>query len=163
MKLLLPALAILVLLILPQAAQAQSANQFAKVSEVFVNVDDDVSDGCLPSPNVLKVEAELILHRSGVRVFDDNDGFRHVLKIFINGFELTVGPDHPLTGDCTAAVFINLARWERLEDGAFGEISVIGILNSYFGPKHQFQKQLRDGINEMVTHIADKILKARGQ
>jgi len=68
MKHLLPAIAIVALLILPQAAWAQ-INQLAKVNEIHVSVTDGVKDGCLPSPNTLKVEAELVLRRSP-RLFD---------------------------------------------------------------------------------------------
>ena len=63
MKRLLPALAILAFLILPQAAQAQVffEQQIPKIDKIFVVYENHVEDDCLPSSSILKVEAELIL------------------------------------------------------------------------------------------------------
>ena len=118
MKRVLPAVAILAFLILPQAAQAQyfDQDQLAKVEKIFVEVIDGVSDGCLPSPNVLKVEAELILRRSGITAADGLRGGAYQLAIVANGFALsrlpstlTSRPDDPLTDAQVAPLEVQIA------------------------------------------------------
>jgi hypothetical protein len=49
-------------------AFAQNMIELRNIQTVVVSVDDGVEDGCLTNPNALKVEAELILRQSGVRV-----------------------------------------------------------------------------------------------
>jgi len=63
MKRLLPATAILAFLVLPQAARAQAFDetQLAGVVEVYIALIHNVPNDCLPSPNVLEVEAQLVL------------------------------------------------------------------------------------------------------
>ncbi len=82
MKRLVPALAVL-LLTTPAAAQDYDEDQLAKVEAIHVNVLDSVSvsDGCLPQPNALRIEAELILRRSGIEVVELRELVeRHVLS-----------------------------------------------------------------------------------
>ena len=160
MKRLLPAAAILALLILPQVAQAQT-NQLAKVNEIHVTVNDGIKDGCLPSPNILKVEAELVLRRSGIRVSDELGDSVHQLEITTNGKELTIGGGRAPSGECVAAVSFQLGRWELLANGTAGFIQADNFLNSYYGPKGSFQNEIRVNINEMATILANEILKAR--
>ena len=90
MKLVLPAFAILAFLILPKAAQAQlNSQQLSKVEKIHVGMPDGVKGGCLPSPNVLEIEAELILRRSGITVTDSASFPAYILDIRANGDALT--------------------------------------------------------------------------
>lgn len=86
MKRLLPTAAVLACLILPQAAQAANVDeeQLPKVARIFVQVADGVTGGCLPSPNVLQVEAELILRRSGIAV-TETTAYAYRLLIALGG------------------------------------------------------------------------------
>ena len=104
MKRLLPAIAILALLILPQAAWAQIffEQQIPKIDNIFVAFEDHVEDGCLPSPNILKVEAELVLGRSGITITNKDDGTPHVLLIATFG---SAASETTCVGDISMGVY----------------------------------------------------------
>ena len=156
MKCILPAAAILALLILPKAAQAQQFDsiQLAKVEMISVSIDDKVKNGCLPSPNVLKVEAELILRRSGITVTDDG-----------NAYKLLIGPFGDTFGDlsiCVGNIDIILGRRERLTDETSGFVIAASLdWSTVVWPKTDFQNQLRKAVNQQVNALANEILKAR--
>ena len=144
---------------LPQVAQAQiyDEDQLSKVEKIFVVVEDDVIDGCLPSPKVLKVEAELILRRSGITVTDEgSDHPAYTLEITPNGFT----PSSAL--NCTANIEVQLFRFEDLSDKTLALV-VAEHASIFIGPKSGFQNQLRTFVNQAVTTLANEILKARGQ
>ena len=186
MKRLLPAIAIVAFLILPQAAQAQylDREQLARVEEVSVavSVPADMKGGCLPSPNVLKpnvlkveaeleaelilrrsanvlkVEAELILRRSGITVVNNEIPVReHFVDITLTGGELTSTPS------CIGNLEVLVSRFETLLEGSSGAVTAFQRARVLFGPKADFQKQLRNFVNEAVTELAKEILKARSQ
>jgi len=159
MKRLLPAIAIMALLILPQAAQAQfyEQAQLAKVEEIFVIVVDNVGDGCLLSPNVLKVEAELILRRSGITVTADQNEVVPWLIISPQGFEVAE------TADCTGNIDVDLLQRQWLTDGTSGLVMFASDSGYLYWKKSGFQNRLRTAVNQKVTALANEILKARGQ
>ena len=49
----------------------QNAAELRLVRNIFVVMDDQVEEGCLANPYALKVEAELILRRSGISITED--------------------------------------------------------------------------------------------
>ncbi len=167
MKYLMPAVVVMAFLILPQAARAQylDRKQLARVEEVSVavSVPADMKGGCLPSPNVLKpnvlkVEAELILRRSGITVVNNEIPVReHFVDITLTGGELTSTPS------CIGNLEVLVSRFETLLEGSSGAVTAFQRARVLFGPKADFQKQLRNFVNEAVTELANEILKARGQ
>lgn len=151
---LLPAL---VLSVSDVRAQYYDQDQLAKVKEIRVFVEDNVTDGCLPRPIVLRTEAELILRRSGIRLESSLDS--HMLLIKATGFELKqVGT--PI-GACTASLDVELRNVEVLSDGSSGLVEGSSAGGTYVGPKELFQNYLREQVNEWVTELANEILKAR--
>ena len=76
------------------------------------DVLDTVRDGCLPHPNALKVEAELILRGSGIRVVEEWSKTDHRLVIAPNGYTVL--------GLCVADLSLVLFRPEWLTDGTWG-------------------------------------------
>ena len=155
MKRLVPALAVLLLLTTPAAGQSEAEQillrlQLAKVETIEVGVTDNVIDGCLPQPNALKVEAELILRRSGIKVARG-----HTLDISATGFAIS--------GGCTASLRVALWRFETLADGTNGLVESSSMGSTHSGPKGGFQQQLREAVNAAVTALANEILKARGR
>lgn len=147
-------LAALVLSNVPALAQGYfSSDQLPKVKAVFVLVEDGVSGGCLPSANVLKVEAELVLRRSGIAVLDTQTGNPHVLDITTNGFAIR--------GGCTGKLDIALWRFERLVDGTSGLVEAASVGGIVADANDKFQQHLREVVNESVSRIANEILKAR--
>lgn len=138
----------------PASAQYASKNQLANVTAVNVFVGDDVKDGCLPQPNALKTEAELILRRSGIKIAEDSLTI-HTLSISIVGFAIN--------GGCSASVGTQLYKFEHLANGTSGLVEAYSFSGILAGSKSGFQQQLRTDINQRVTSLANEILKARGQ
>lgn len=168
MNVFISALALPAFLLLAPAAQAAGPDQLSKVNEIFVSVDDGVEDGCLPSPKLLKAEAELMLQRSGFgnfrsgfRLSGSPDHGRHELLITAVGGKLRPLTGHPHDGACVASLRIRIGRFGLLEDGTSAYILSRQVLTHYSGAKAGFQTQLREYVNEMVAGLAGEILKAR--
>lgn len=130
--------------------------QLRYVEEVFVFVHDAVEGGCLPRPNTLKVEAELILRRSGIKVLEEATQRSHTLQIGPIG-----GPTTSYANACFGALQIKLFRAERLRDGTVGLVKASDWVSAHIQPKPVFEQQLRETVNEAVTGLANEILKAR--
>ncbi len=149
--------ALLMVLVRPASdARAQyftEEEQLAKVVAIKVAVADHVKDGCLPRPGILKSEAELILRRSGFQV--DDDAVRDTLLL------APLGSKIPSTGDCAVALEINMVRYELLSDESYGLVLSFARTSLHWGPKAGLQEQLRSAVNQLVTELANEILKAR--
>ena len=149
--------ALLVVLVQPVSdARAQyftEEKQLAKVAEIKVAVADHAKDGCLPRPGILKTEAELILRRSGLQV--DDDALRDTLLLTPLGSEI------PSTGACAVTLEIKLAKYELLSDESYGLVLSFARTSLHWGPKAGLQEQLRTAVNQLVTELANEILKAR--
>jgi hypothetical protein len=137
----------------PAGAQYYDPSQLAKVKEVHVAVDDGVEDGCLPQPNALKVEAELILRRSGIKVVPSRTQLQHNLDIFVIGYAWG--------GGCIASVSLEFYRSEKLSDGRRALVLAFQRETLSSGPKDDFQQRLREVVNRNATVLANEILKAR--
>ena len=160
MKRVLLAVAILVflfILVLAVAlAQTYSSVQLGKVEKIHVSVGNGVIGGCLPSPNELKVEAELILRRSGITVTDTASFPAYILDIRANG--------DALTGDilgCMGGITVDLWRFELLGDKTDGLVMVAQDGSIFRGPQAGFPEQLRTFVYTATTALANEILKAR--
>ena len=140
-------------------AQYYDEDQLPKVKGIWVFTEDNVVDGCLPSPGVLTTEAELILRRSGIRV-KRNLNF-HILAIGATGFELQQVGTGRGAGACAASLVLKLYNIEELLDGSIGQVTAGSRSGIYVGPKDSFQNYLREKVNESVTELANEILKAR--
>ena len=165
MKRLLPAAAILALLILPQAARGQAQlfdeDQLAKVVDIEIFVEYDAQDDCLPSPRLLEVEAELVLRRLGITVVDRESYVAHKLLIKVAGEQIN-------TRRCAASIVAQLVRLDTLDTGTVDGVKESGFVLAYqsllgiqSGPKPGFHHQLRNSVNDIVTELALEILKAR--
>ena len=82
-------LAVLVQPVSDVRAQWYDEQQLAKIKQIRISVSDGVKDACLPRPNILKTEAELILRRSGIHI--KSDGGAHMLDIDVLGLKLASG------------------------------------------------------------------------
>ncbi len=159
MKRLMPALAVLLLLTPAAVAQSYSTEQLTKVEVVEVTVRDNVDEGCLPQPNALKVEAELILRGAGIKVVESGGfDFRIGAILRIRAVAFEVG-----SASCTARLDVDSWRFDELTDGTGVRIFTSEHGGLYTGSKEGFQQQLREAVNEMVTALANEILKARGR
>ncbi len=63
----------------------QDADELRWVRTVRVSIEDGVKDGCLSNPNALKVEAELILRRSGISI-SESDSLSGHYQLVISPF-----------------------------------------------------------------------------
>jgi hypothetical protein len=144
-----------------RSAGYQSADELKLVREVVVFLGDHVTDGCLAQPNVLKVEAELILRRSGITVVERVTGDparTHLLTIEAFGRQ-TEG-----SYDCLAGLQIQLVRFTPMPEGHVAKVTAYEAQSISLTPnKPAMQDQLRSNVSEWITDMANEILKARGQ
>jgi hypothetical protein len=147
---------LIALVFLATPAIGQNIGQLGKVTAINVVVNDGVKDGCLPRPHTLRNDAELILRRSGITVVESGDVStipKHTLRIDAVGFAII--------GGCTTSLTILLSRYEKLDDGSVGEVYAARTSSIFAGPHDRMTLQLREAVNETVSNLADKILKAR--
>jgi hypothetical protein len=137
----------------PAGAEFFDENQLAKVKGVHVILINSVRDGCLPQPDALKVEAELILRRSGIKVLPESDLEFHGMQI------ATVGTGQ--RGGCAVALEVNIYRIEDLYDMSLAVVLAGKISGIMVGPQDRMQQQAREVVNMHATTLANKILKAR--
>lgn len=141
----------------------QDDNELRLVQAIFVEVIHEAKGGCLPQPNVLKTEAELILRRSGITGALALPIF--VLEIRIIAFEiLLVGNESGSAKWCAGTADAQLLRLGRVPEGHTAAIVAYqaGPLLRTGIPKPEMQARLRDYVSEVVTDLANEILKARG-
>lgn len=147
-----------VLVVLTTPAVGQDS-QIGKVKAVRVFVNDQIKDGCLPQPNILQVEAELVLRQAGITVVETDDVYPHQLNIAVVGQEITVG-EKPM-GSCVAAFDYRLTRHEQLRDGSVGRVTAFARIGYALGPKDVLQQKLRENVNATGSALSNEILKAR--
>ena len=83
----------------------QNEAELRLVQNVSVGIIDLVKDGCLSNPNALKVEAELILRRSGISIGSTD----HALLITALGWEEQFTSGQSL-GNCAVRLDVELLR-----------------------------------------------------
>ena len=64
---------------------------------------------------------------------------------------------------CVVRIDVELGSVEWLRDGTLGVVEVFSGEHLLTGPKSDMQQRLRAWVNEMVTALANEILKARGR
>jgi hypothetical protein len=136
----------------PAYGQFVDEDELALVESVAVYVDDGVKDGCLPQPNVLKIEAELILRRSAVEVAPG--AAAAVIEIVVTGAE-------HITNWCAVGLRVELYRHARQMEGHSALVVSYRDSGLAGAPKSRMQAHLRERVSLYVTDLANEILKAR--
>ncbi len=137
----------------------QDVDELRLVRAVSVTIRDQVKDGCLSSPNALKVEAELILRRSGISITDRKSLSDYQLGVVPFGAELK-----PPRGTCAVVLRVHLWRFARAPEGHSALIIAYenGTLLSGY-TKSEMQENLRASVSKFVSDLANEILKAQGK
>jgi len=144
-----------VLLATPAMGQDFVAHeQLRKVKVVRVVVTDNLGNGCVPQPHVMKIEAEQILRRSGIILVETNDRSPHYLDISWLGAT-------PSMHVCATGVTISLQRFELLPDKSVGNVQAYFSRHFLSDLKINFQQRLRETVGRHVNLLANEILKAR--
>jgi hypothetical protein len=140
----------------------QDENEIGLLQQVYVTVYDEVTDGCLPQPDALKAEAELVLRRSGISMFDGEPGqFRaingkYALDISVVGFG-------SITRDetCAFRLDLDLYRYAVVPEGHLALIWAYRSAGVGSFRKTEMQEQLRSATSGATADLASAILKAR--
>ena len=114
---------------------------------------DDVVDGCIPNPIALEEKAELILLSSGIEL-----GLKSVLFITWVG---TAPQISRRDVGCIISVSIDLLLPVKTRGYGYQQIHVFSEVSLLVGPKNEMQRNLVQYVDEIVTHFAGEILKAR--
>jgi hypothetical protein len=137
----------------------QNEAELRLVQNVSVKILDEVKDGCLSNPNALKVEAELILRRSGVRV--DGANVMSVLLISVIGWEMRTANQR--LGKCVVHTNVDLYRLTQAPEG---HETLAAAYRQYVplagATKLETQEETRASVSEVVSDLANEILKAQG-
>ena len=136
----------------------QDENELRLVRAVLVVIEDGVKDGCLSNPNALKVEAELILRRSGISLSKSDPYYSLVIRPY--GWEIKSEGGQPI--GCVVVLDINLWRSTRVPEGHAALITAYRKNGLISGSKSWIQENLRTSVSEIVSDLANEILKARG-
>ena len=140
----------------------QSEAELRLVRSVLVYIiEDQVTDGCLSNPNALKVEAELILRRSGISVTaTDLDPHHYQLEILPVGWERKLEGGQSL-GSCSVKMHLEMWRFAKVPEGHEALITAYEADVILIGNKAGMQERLRTEVSETVSDLASEILKAR--
>ncbi len=140
----------------------QNAVELRLVQGVHVDIEDRVKDGCLLSPDVLKVEAERILRRSGITIVS----WRHYGPIHwlsIRAWAETKYEDGRATGACSISLLARLYSYYADPPHVESELVYMDGLLLTSAKAAQTQEALRAAVSEIVSDLANEILKAQGK
>lgn len=132
----------------------QDVNELKAVKAVVVVFTNQVTDGCLGNSAVLKLGAELILRKSGISVVPVESA-AHELKIQARGFRYEQ--------QCTAVVTVDLFRFVHLPEGYFGRVTSYDNVDLLAYPESEMQERLYNSVSEIISDLANEILKAQGK
>lgn len=150
---------VLMLLAVPAAGQDYiDPAQLRALSAVRVELIDNVKNGCLPQPTVLKLGVERILRRSGIMIGGTTDKNSHKLRIVLDGGE-TIDGSARRSGYCRAVYYLELSRTRRMSDGFVGEVQAFVSTGSSIGPKVGFQDQFGDLVTNTVRALCKEVSK----
>lgn len=141
----------------------------ASIKSVSISVTDQVVDGCLPSPEIVKNKLEIGLRKNNFRIKDNTDkGSLHDINIHAIGF--AVGGDKSL---CVVnlTVSLNIHRavtayyaWNVSDGQTFTPIAYTLTSGLMSGPKNGMQKRIEsqaaaqaDTLYLEVSRAQDKI------
>ena len=137
----------------------QDDDELRLVRAVLVVIEDDVRDGCHSNPNALKVEAELILRRSGISL-SESAHYRLSIAPFGGALKSAGGQS---MGGCVATLRLELGRFAQVPEGHAALIIAYRDEVLWTGhTKSAMREALRTSVSELVSEIANEILKARG-
>ena len=140
----------------------QNTDELRLVQSISVRVSDRVVDGCLPNPNALKTEAELVLQQSGIKVTDEPSERDYRILIAAAGREIKLPGSQ--VGLCIATLDVNMARFIPTPEGHLAAVWAYKLGALVGGAsKAESQENLRTAVSQIVGDLADEILKARGQ
>ena len=146
---------------LAQYYQDERELRLVRAVSVYI-IKDQVTDGCLPNPSALKVEAELILRRSGISVTaTDLDPHHYQLGIMPVGWERKIEGGQSL-GSCSVKMHLEMWRFAKVPEGHEALITAYGAVFMLIGNKAGMQERLRTIVSEFVSKLANEILKAQG-
>jgi len=145
---------ILVLVSSPARAVVLEEDILRDLRELYVDIIDEVKDGCLPSPKALRSKIELILRSSRIAVTSEYSG-GSVLRVLALGSE---------RGSQTCAGVLDVGLQQPVET-RYGMkfVETYWHIIVYTGPKAGFQSHLVEKVDDIVTELANEILKARQQ
>jgi hypothetical protein len=147
----------LALLAMPAAGQDYiDPVQLRAVNAVRVELIDNITNGCLPQPTVLKLRAERLLRRSGIIIGRTTNEKPHKLRIVLKGGE-TIDGSARRSGYCKASYYLELSRIKKMSDGFVGEVQAFVSTGSSIGPKLGFQDQLGDLVAKAVNALCKEI------
>ncbi len=136
----------------PTAAGYVDTYELASIGSIRVELIDTLNNECVPRSKALGAEAELILRRSGVGVSEDRS--LPMLLINISGGALRA--DY-----CVVNLEVGAFRkWHR-EGGASSLVLIYLEATLLWGEIGSMQTRLRESVSEMITALANEILKAR--
>jgi hypothetical protein len=124
------------------------------VRQVYVTVNDQVSDGCLPNPKILGNKAELILRQSGIQVASEFPASK--LLITALGYEMPLG-------DCAVSLAIELEQHLGPPESIPLQLLIFQDFYLTTGSKGLVQGRLVEYVDSSVTDLANEILEARQQ
>ena len=136
----------------------QVEDELRLVQGVLVSVGGE-EEGCLPNLNALKVEAELILRRSGISLSKSDPYYSLVIGPY--GWEIKGEGGQPL--GCVVVLDVNLWLSTRVPEGHAALITAYMRNGLISGSKSWIQENLRTEVSEIVSDLANEILKAQGQ
>jgi len=143
---------------------ASSLDELKHVRAIFVTVDDNVRNGCLPNPRSLKTEAELVLRTAKISIVDkmpdkmENSGvFELAIKV-LGGLITTSGNICMIASDFQLWSIVTAQSDGR---AVFIEAFTSNNIMSRF--KYATQTGVREAVNETVSDLANTILKKRRQ
>jgi len=147
---------------LAQYYQDERELRLVRAVSVYI-IKDQVTDGCLSNPSALKVEAELILRRSGISVTATDLGPHHYqLGIMPVGSERKLEGGQSL-GSCSVKMHLEMWHFAKVPEGHEALITAYGAVVMLIGNKAGMQERVRTTVSELVSDLANEILKVRGQ
>ena len=148
----------------PAMSAMLNEDEGAPIKGVVVVVTDQVKDGCLPQPNALKVQAELILRRSGIEVLQNEETGLGPLAFLSPTLQITaLGYSFPNSSSCVVSLSSQVFRLrsQLQPEGHSGHILVYEAQKLLGGPKAGMQSRLRETVSQHVSDFANELLKAR--
>lgn len=145
---------------LPAAASSFTVEpELARVQSLTVSVQDNVRDGCLPDPDALKTEAELVLRQSDLKVLDESDAAADPESKY-SVFLTALGYKTP-QGLCIVSFSAEVWRFSFLKEGHGAPVVAFQWGTLLSGPTGDMQSRLREQAHIAASEIANEILKAR--
>jgi hypothetical protein len=147
-------IALVVVLAAPAWGQDVNDDELVLVHELSVVVQDEVKNGCLTQPEVLKATAEQAFRSAGIRVVDPTASATHRVNILAMGGEV-------VAGSCVVRFDLQLWRGAQVPEGHH-VIAEAALYRRLLGAdKQTMRARLADAVREDVTDLTTAITKAR--